>query len=282
MSKNVFCYAERKVQLLKGGHNMRCAADFRAEARAALKGRWGLAIGIGFLAMVLGGFAGVGGLDVNFVMVEGNFQMTLGIFGQRLNPVEMMRNIGVGSAFLVWQYLSVAAALVVIVRVIVGSFVGVGYMKFNLDLIDGEEGRLETLFRYVKQWGTMLAAALLQAVYIIGWTLLFIIPGIIAIYRYSMTSCILAENPEMGANDAITRSKELMKGNKWRLFCMEISFIGWMILSVFTCGIGDLWLTPYRAAAHAAFYRELVPLEKGEETEEMQETQTEEDVISEE
>ena len=86
----------------------------------------------------------------------------------------------------------------------------------------------------------------------------------------------------MGANDAITRSKELMKGNKWRLFCMEISFIGWMILSVFTFGIGDLWLTPYRAAAHTAFYRELVPLEKGEETEEMQETQTEEDVISEE
>lgn len=107
--------------------------------------------------MVLGGIAGVGGLDVNFVMVEGNFQMTLDIFGQRLNPVEMMRNIGVGSAFLVWQYLSVAAALVAIVRLIVGSFVGVGYMKFNLDLIDGEEGRLETLFRYVKQWGTMLA-----------------------------------------------------------------------------------------------------------------------------
>ena len=129
MSKNVFCYAERKGQLLKGGHNMRCAADFRAEARAALKGRWGLAIGIGFLAMVLGGIAGVGGLDVNFVMVEGNFQMTLDIFGQRLNPVEMMRNIGVGSAFLVWQYLSVAAALVAIVRLIVGSFVGVGYMK---------------------------------------------------------------------------------------------------------------------------------------------------------
>ena len=228
--------------------------------------------------MVLGGIAGVGGLDVNFVMVEGNFQMTLDVFGQRLNPVEMMRNIGVGSAFAVWQYLSVAAALVAIV----GSFVGVGYMKFNLDLIDGEEGRLETLFRYIKQWGTMLAAVLLQTVYILGWTLLFIIPGLIAAYRYQLTGYILAENPEMGANDAITRSKELMKGNKWRLFCLDFSFIGWDILSVFTLGIGDLWLTPYRSAAAAAFYRELVPLEKGEETEEMQETQTEEDVISEE
>lgn len=267
MRKESLCYAERKKVIFREGDNgMRCAADFRAEARAALKGRWGLAIGIGFLAVVLGGIAGVGGLDVNFVMVEGNFQMTLDIFGQRLNPVEMMRNIGVGSAFLVWQYLSVAAALVAIVRLIVGSFVGVGYMKFNLDLIDGEEGRLETLFRYVKQWGTMLAAVLLQAIYILGWTLLFIIPGIIATYRYSMTSFILAEHPEMKAKDAITRSKELMEGNKWRLFCMEISFIGWMILAVFTCGIGDLWLTPYRAAAYAAFYRDLVP--RKEETEE--------------
>ena len=261
---------------------MRCAADFRAEARAALKGRWGLAIGIGFLAMVLGGIAGVGGLDVNFVMVEGNFQMTLDIFGQRLNPVEMMRNIGVGSAFAVWHYFSVVAVLVAIARIIIGSFVEVGYARFNMDLVDGEEGRLETLFRYSKQWGTMLAAELLQVVYILGWMLLFIIPGLIAAYRYSLTSYILAENPEMDANDAITRSKELMKGNKWRLFCLDFSFIGWDILSVFTLGIGDLWLTPYRTAAAAAFYRELVPLEKGEEPEEMQETQTEEDVILEE
>ena len=61
---------------------MKRAADFRAEARAALKGHWRLAVGVGFLAMVLGGIAGVGGLDVNFVMVEGNFQMTLDVCGQ--------------------------------------------------------------------------------------------------------------------------------------------------------------------------------------------------------
>ena len=261
---------------------MRCAADFRAEARAALKGRWGLAIGIGFLAMVLGGVVGIGAPDVKFGLVDGNFQIYLDVLGQSLNPVEMMRSIGVGSAFAVWHYFSVVAVLVAIARIIIGSFVEVGYARFNMDLVDGEEGRLETLFRYSKQWGTMLAAELLQVVYILGWMLLFIIPGLIAAYRYSLTSYILAENPEMDANDAITRSKELMKGNKWRLFCLRFSFIGWDILSVFTLGIGDLWLTPYRTAAAAAFYRELVPLEKGEEAEEMQETQTEEDVISEE
>ena len=261
---------------------MKRAADFRAEARAALKGHWRLAVGLGFLAMVLGGVVGIGAPDVKFGLVDGNFQIYLDVLGQSLNPVEMMRSIGVGSAFAVWHYFSVVAVLVAIARIIIGSFVEVGYARFNMDLVDGEEGRLETLFRYVKQWGTMLAAVLLQAVYIIGWTLLFIIPGLIAAYRYQLTGYILAENPEMGANDAITRSKELMKGNKWRLFCLDFSFIGWDILSAFTLGFEDLWQTPNRIEAAAAFYRELVPLEKGEEPEEMQETQTEEDVISEE
>ena len=261
---------------------MKRAADFRAEARAALKGHWRLAVGVGFLAMVLGGVVGIGAPDVKFGLVDGNFQIYLDVLGQSLNPVEMMRSIGVGSAFAVWHYFSVVAVLVAIARIIIGSFVEVGYARFNMDLVDGEEGRLETLFRYSKQWGTMLAAELLQVVYILGWMLLFIIPGLIAAYRYSLTSYILAENPEMDANDAITRSKELMKGNKWRLFCLRFSFIGWDILSILTLGIGDSWRTPYQNAAAAAFYRELVPLEKGEETEEMQEIQTEEDVILEE
>lgn len=261
---------------------MKCAADFRAEARAVLKGRWKLAVGVGFLAAILGGVVGIGAPDVKFGLVDGKFQIYLDVLGQSLNPVEIMRSIGVGSAFAVWHYFSVIAVLIGIARTIIGSFVEVGYAKFNMDLIDGEEGRLETLFRYAKQWGTMIAAELLQAVYILGWMLLFIIPGLIAAYRYSLTSYILAENPEMDANDAITRSKELMKGNKWRLFCLRFSFIGWDILSILTLGIGDLWLTPYQNAATAAFYRELVPLEKESEEMPEAETQTEENRISEE
>ena len=208
MSKNVFCYAERKGQLLKGGHNMRCAADFRAEARAALKGRWGLAIGIGFLAMVLGGFTSMGLPEITLRFEGGDLQIALEALGQTLHPLDMIA----GGTLLVG--LGVIIVLGWLVRMLIGMIVTVGYMKFNMDLIDGEIGGVEMLFRYFRQWRTMLAAGLLQAIYILGWTLLFIIPGIIAIYRYSMTSCILAENPEMGANDAITRSKELMKGNK--------------------------------------------------------------------
>ena len=93
--------------------------------------------------------------------------------------------------------------------------------------------------------------------YIFLWTLLFIIPGIIASYSYSMTHYIMAENPEYGVNEAIAASKEMMRGNRWRLFCLRFSFIGWSILCIFTLGIGYLWLNPYMEAANAAFYKEI-------------------------
>lgn len=92
---------------------------------------------------------------------------------------------------------------------------------------------------------------------ILLWTLLFIIPGIVASYSYAMTGYILAEDPDLTASQAIQRSKEMMRGNRWRLFCLQLSFIGWIILCLFTFGIGNLFLNPYQTAADAAFYREI-------------------------
>ncbi|MBQ2829458.1 MAG: DUF975 family protein [Oscillospiraceae bacterium] len=103
----------------------------------------------------------------------------------------------------------------------------------------------------------MALAALWRTLYVLGWSLLFIIPGIVAGYSYAMTPYILAENPEMEPKDAIRASKEMMIGNRWRLFCLEISFIGWSLLASLTFGIGYFVLTPYQQAAQAAFYREL-------------------------
>lgn len=257
---------------------MRCAADFRADARRALKGHWGIAVGIGFLAALLGAAKGVGTPEINFGFGDDGFQTNLQLLGQNLNLQQLFQNGSSGDFFTeTWVYFSGIAVLIAIAQLIIGCMVSVGYVKFNMDLIDGEEGKVETLFRYFPQWKTMLAAGLLQMLYVFLWSLLLIIPGVIAAYRYSMTHYILAENPEMGANDAITRSKELMKGNKWRLFCLQLSFIGWMILCLFTLGIGNLWLTPYMMAANAAFYRDLIPLEQPA----AEETPTEESSISE-
>jgi len=130
------------------------------------------------------------------------------------------------------------------------------------------------MFGYFSFWKTTAVARLLQSVYILLWSLLFIIPGIMAAYSYSMTGYILAENPNMTADEAIARSKQMMDGNRWRLFCLQISFIGWSILSsLLTFGIGDLWLTPYRQAASAAFYREISGTEVREDTIEIENEQ---------
>jgi uncharacterized membrane protein len=72
-----------------------------------------------------------------------------------------------------------------------------------------------------------------------------------------MTSYILSEHPELTAGEAIAISRQIMSGNRFRLFCLQLSFIGWDILCALTLGIGHLWLTPYRQAATAAFYREV-------------------------
>ena len=72
-----------------------------------------------------------------------------------------------------------------------------------------------------------------------------------------MATYILAENPDMKAGEALRLSKEMMRGNKWRLFCLELSFIGWALLCGLTLGIGTLWLIPYQKAAITDFYREV-------------------------
>ena len=153
--------------------------------------------------------------------------------------------------------LSVALA-VAAARFVLACIVEVGYTQFNLDLVDRQkQPSVGTLFRYFKHSKSIIPAQLLLALYVMLWTLLFIVPGIIASYNYAMTSYILAEHPDLSAHDALNRSKQMMYGNRFRLFCLHLSFIGWDILCTLTLGIGNLWLNPYKNAATAAFYREI-------------------------
>ena len=250
----------------KGGIQMKCAADFRRIARESLRGKWKIAVLAGFVALLLGGVAWEGTPEINFHFDAGSIRAQMDIFGQNVDLMQILQSDSPGALWgVALMYFSVVAIIIAIVQFVLGCIVTVGYARFNLDLNDGEEVSLHTLFQYFPQWKTMLVAGFLQGLYIFLWTLLFIIPGIIAAYRYAMTSYILAENPEMGAGEAIDRSKELMMGNKWRLFCLHFSFIGWGFLCMLTMGIGNLWLTPYMQAATAAFYRDITAPLAGEE-----------------
>lgn len=103
-----------------------------------------------------------------------------------------------------------------------------------------------------------VATTLLRNVYTFLWSLLLFVPGIVKAYSYAMTDYILIDNPDLDADSTIHRSRELMKGHKWDLFCLDLSFIGWAFICLLTAGIGFFWLAPYMKTARAAFYEDLV------------------------
>ena len=134
-----------------------------------------------------------------------------------------------------------------------------GYIYFALKLVRGKTAQINDLFRYFNaDYWLSVGAYLLKMVLVFLWSLLFFIPGIIKAYSYAMTDYLIVNKIETGANAAITRSRQLMYGNKWRLFCLHFSFIGWHLLAVLTCGIlYYVWLGPYMMAADMVFFEEV-------------------------
>ena len=238
---------------------MKIAEDFRRIARNALTNKWFIAVAVGLVASILGGISG-GGPEFKVNIDGSNISMNFNVAGQTIKSIGT--NGGVDSevgAFILASLpiIIIASLFAAVIYFALGSFIGVGYAKFNLNLVDKKNAAFETLFEYFSHWKTTTIARLLRALYVFLWSLLFIIPGIVAGFSYAMTDYILAEDPELTADEAISQSKSIMMGNKWRFFCLQFSFIGWDILATLAFGIGHLWLTPYKQAAYAAFYREV-------------------------
>ncbi len=140
--------------------------------------------------------------------------------------------------------------------IIIGPM-SVGMCIFALALSRNQNPRLPQIFEGFQKFGVALGAYLLMVLFVFLWTLLFIIPGYIAIYAYSQTFYIIAEDNNIGPLEAIRKSKEMMRGNKWKRFCLDLRFIGWMLLCLLTFGIGFLWLVPYVFISQAKFYDDL-------------------------
>ena len=134
-----------------------------------------------------------------------------------------------------------------------------GYQTLFLGAVRGGEVTAKDMFEgYNKElFSRVLTTTLLYYVYVFLWSMLLLIPGCIKAYSYAMTPFILKDNPEMKNNAAIEESMRMMDGHKLELFLLDLSFIGWAILSILTCCIGFLWLTPYMNMARVNFYEDL-------------------------
>ena len=151
---------------------------------------------------------------------------------------------------------------------ITGPF-ALGLAAVALSIMRTEEIEVGQLFGGFKNFGTAFLVSLLNGIFIFLWTLLFIVPGIIKTYSYRLSYYILADNPSMSATGVRKCSITLMRGNKWRLFCLEFSFIGWELLCILTLGILSFWVASYYNAAIAEFYQSLLPQKQMQATEDL-------------
>lgn len=255
----------------------RSAWEYHAIARDALRGRWDTAVPAGFIAGLLGAGT-IGGSNFS-VRISGNDLQTAQQIWQsdlwlQLRPVFVTFGTALG--------------ILSLVQFLLGGAITLGYVRFNLKLIEREDAQVDDLFSQFHRFGQGFLLAFLRGLYVFLWSLLLIVPGIVKGYSYAMAPYLLYEHEVLGPDGAISASKRIMYGNRWRLFCLELSFIGWSFLCAippaigmtmmihsnrsflsvsgltYAVGItlllsaGYLLLYPYQQAAYAAFYRDLV------------------------
>lgn len=144
-----------------------------------------------------------------------------------------------------------------VVGLVIGGPMQLGSSIFSLNFARGKKAELSQIFDGFKFFGEAFLAFILVFLFSFLWSLLLVIPGIIAAISYSQTFYILADNKKMKALDAIKESRRIMSGNKWKFFCLGLRFTGWFILAIMTFGIGFLWLVPYVNITLANFYDDI-------------------------
>ena len=204
---------------------MKTRAELKAMAKESLQGKYGDAIVITVLLFIISALIGGGTAAFTTNMSEEN--------------AEIIESI---------------------VELILSGLFTFGYLSFFLKISRNEDVEINELWSKTSMFMTFIAAAILIGLFTTLWTLLLIIPGIIAAYSYQMTLYILLDNPDMNVMDAIKESKRMMKGHKMDYFILQLSFIGWIILGIFTLGILYLWLVPYMSVTMCNFYNNLKEL----------------------
>lgn len=220
------------------------AKRIRARARESLAGNWGIAIAVALAAFFLGGMM-IG--SQFFPEIRNEWDIS------HLDSWEDLKSLAPDRT----SYRVGNINTIGLVGFILGGVIQLGYAQYLLKQYDRMPTEFSDLFSQFHRFGQGFAQNFLRGLYCFLWSLLLIIPGIVKAYSYAMTPFIMADQPEMSAQDAIRASSELMDGHKGELFWLRLTFIGWDLLAALTLNIGHLVLNPYKNAAEAAFYREL-------------------------
>ena len=220
--------------------------ELRAKAWNSLKGKYWLAF---IVLLVTGVLCSIGN---GFITLTQNITDLINM----VDPSEMDSTMELGAAVL-----GIAASGFGIVGLVMSIFVEnavtVGLSNYFIKNTDSKPSFADAFagfkVKYLRNCGTLFLMGIKLAL----WSMLFVIPGIIKSFEYAMIPYILADDAEISSKEAFQKARELMKGNKWRLFKLDFSFIGWYALCCLTLGLGTFFLMPYLNAATAEFYVEL-------------------------
>ncbi len=176
------------------------------------------------------------------------------------SSISSSNDISFGMLFNGHTLLSIFTSAITTFAVVAVSY---GFLDWIRTKQAPSEPLVETIQTFTKKYFvSTLVLFIIQGIFIILWYLLLIIPGIIKAYAYSQTYFVYKTKVDNGETDisfldCITKSRELMNGHKWDFFVLEISFVGWFLLSIVTLGIGFIWLIPYYYGVRANFYYSL-------------------------
>ena len=269
------------------------ASYFRAQARRSLSGHWGGAVFVAFVAFMLGATV-MGGINVD---------VSTFLIGSQSTPMLMAIVVGTVAAFLIfvsapikvgyqkamlrllddgeeptantlfayfrgcyWKsvwlnalYLSITALPSVAMYALAGSLMNGAVVDATRNVVD-EAGNTVAQLEVDSAFLTVFAIVLALCAVAIVWSCV-----LSYLYRYCFT--VLAEYPEVGAIEALRMARNMMRGRKWKLFCLDVSFIGWLLVGLYTVGLGLLYAVPYREMAFVTFYDEAANRSSAKEVE---------------
>lgn len=151
-----------------------------------------------------------------------------------------------------------AVVIGLLIKIFLANPIKLGGVHFFTENLEAGPVPVSTIKAGFHHYGHNFRVLMLHDVYLALWALLLIVPAIIKAYSYCMVPYILAEHPELSANEIITRSRRMMNGHKWQAFKLDLSFFGWILLGALTLGLVNVfWTVPYMESAQAALYLKL-------------------------
>ena len=224
------------------------AYEHRARARAALRGNWVTAVLVYLVAGLLIGSSDSPSFNFNLNIEAGHVDFSAS---------QELEQFLEGTLGLAMPLVLTVSLILLVVRLALSGAMSMGRATYSLNLIDGVEAEFADLFVGFRRFYDALIMNVVSILMVFLGMLLFVVPGIILGYAYAMAPYILAETPDISGTEALRLSRQMMKGHKWELFWLELTFIGWSILAAFTLGLGNLVLAPYQGVSKASFYRDV-------------------------